>query len=161
MFTIQNLLIITLLLPLLGSIFLSITPSSEHSLIRSTSLNFSCITFIFSLFLWFFFNKSLGSFQFVTKFFWIPNLNLNIVFGIDGISIFFIILTTLLIPLCFLTSWTSINKNLKEFFFSFFNNGIFSNNCFLCFRLIIILYFFRKCVNTNVFNYRYLGFSRA
>jgi len=144
MFTIQNLLIITLLLPLLGSIFLSITPSSEHSLIRSTSLNFSCITFIFSLFLWFFFNKSLGSFQFVTKFFWIPNLNLNIVFGIDGISIFFIILTTLLIPLCFLTSWTSINKNLKEFFLAFLIMEFFLIIVFCVLDLLLFYIFFES-----------------
>ena len=58
---------------------------------------------------------SVGSFQFVLNFFWLPLLNLNVSLGIDGISLFFILLTTLLIPLCLLASWNSVNFNLKEF----------------------------------------------
>merc|ERR1712161_58549 len=58
--------------------------------------------------LWIFFNKSIGTFQFVNKFFWIPILNLNFTIGVDGISLFFILLTTLLIPICLLASWDSI-----------------------------------------------------
>nr|QYB23217.1 NADH dehydrogenase subunit 4 [Lithodesmioides sp. mgcode 4] len=144
MFDIQNLLIIIISLPLLGSIFLSGISSSNQNMLRSTALNFSCFTFIFSLFLWFFFNKSLGSFQFVTKFFWIPNLNLNILFGVDGISIFFIILTTLLIPLCFLTSWTSVNKNLKEFFLAFLIMEFFLIVVFCVLDLLLFYIFFES-----------------
>lgn len=144
MFNIQNLLLIIIILPLLGSLVLSITPFYEQNLIRSTALNFSCLTFLLSLLLWFFFNKSLGSFQFVTKFFWIPNLNLNIVFGIDGISIFFVILTTLLIPLCFLTSWTSVNKNLKEFFIAFLIMEFFLIIVFCVLDLLLFYIFFES-----------------
>jgi proton-translocating NADH-quinone oxidoreductase chain M len=46
-------------------------------------------------------------------------LNLNLTLGIDGISIFFLLLTTLLIPICILISWNSINYKLKEYLISF------------------------------------------
>ena len=75
------------------------------------------LTFILSLGLWILFDKSTGNFQFVDKIFWAPNLNLNFTIGVDGISLFFIILTTLLIFLCLLTSWNSIHFNLKEFYY--------------------------------------------
>jgi len=64
------------------------------------ALNFSCLSFVGSLIFWIFFQKSIGSFQFVAKFFWLPILNLNFALGIDDISLFFLILTTMLIPLC-------------------------------------------------------------
>ena len=64
----------------------------EEKLLKKVALNFSCFSFIGSLILWCFFQKSIGSFQFVVKLFWLPTLNLNFTLGIDGISIFFIIL---------------------------------------------------------------------
>ena len=94
-------------------------PSNKKKLLKIIALNSSCLSFIGSIVLWGLFQKSTGSFQFVVKFFWLPNLNLNLVFGIDGISLFFVFLTTLLIPLCLLTSWNSVNKNLKEFLIAF------------------------------------------
>lgn len=64
---ITNLLIFILVLPLIGTFFLFFIPSSNHSLLKSTALNVSCFLFVISLFLWVFFNKSIGSFQFVSK----------------------------------------------------------------------------------------------
>jgi proton-translocating NADH-quinone oxidoreductase chain M len=84
-------------------------------LLKLVSLNFSCLTFILSLFLWIFFNKSVGIFQYVNVFSWLPFWNINFVVGVDGISLFFILLTTLLIPLCFLASWNSIQSNIKYY----------------------------------------------
>jgi proton-translocating NADH-quinone oxidoreductase chain M len=49
----------------------------------------------------------------------LPILNINISLGVDGISIFLILLTTLLIPLCLLASWNSVSFNLKEFLIAF------------------------------------------
>ena len=98
MLAIKNLLTIVLALPLLGVFVLSFICSSDRRLLRLVALNFSCVTFLLSLFLWVFFNKSTGIFQFVSTFSWIPFLNLNFVIGVDGISLFFILLTTLLIP---------------------------------------------------------------
>lgn len=115
MLLISKLLIFVLILPLLGVFILSFISSHNHRLLKLVSLNFSCLTFILSLFLWIFFNKSVGIFQYVNVFSWLPFWNINFVVGVDGISLFFILLTTLLIPLCFLASWTSIQSNIKYY----------------------------------------------
>ena len=81
--------------------------------------------------MWGGFKKSVGTFQFVTKLLWIPVLNLNVTLGVDGISLFFLLLTTLLIPLCILISWNSVQANLKGYLIAFlaielFLIGVFS-----------------------------------
>ena len=119
MLSIQNLIILILLFPIIGILFLLLTPSRQEKLLKSIALNFACLSFTGSLVVWGFFKKSIGSFQFVTTILWMPYYNLNIVIGIDGIYLFFIVLTTLLIPLCLLASWNSISFNLKEFLIAF------------------------------------------
>ena len=119
MFSYCNLLISTLTFPLIGILFLLFVPSRETKLLKQIALNFSCLASTSSLILWCFFQNSTGSFQFVKTFYWIPFWNLNITLGVDGISLFFIILTALLIPLCLLASWDSIRFNVKEFLIAF------------------------------------------
>lgn len=119
MFSYCNLLISTLTFPLIGILFLLFVPSRETKLLKQIALNFSCLASTSSLILWCFFQNSIGSFQFVKTFYWIPFWNLNITLGVDGISLFFIILTALLIPLCLLASWDSIRFNVKEFLIAF------------------------------------------
>merc|ERR1712032_1430172 len=101
----------------------------QQKLSKLIALNFSAFPFL--IFVWGGFKKSVGSFQFVTKILWIPVLNLNVTLGIDGISLFFLLLTTLLIPLCLLISWNSIQFNLKEYLISFLAIEFFFNWCFL------------------------------
>lgn len=144
MLSIKNLLVCILILPLIGVLFLSVIPSSNLVLLRIVALNISCLTFIFSLFLWVFFNKSVGTFQFVSKFLWIPILNLNFVLGVDGISLFFILLTTLLIPLCLLVSWKSIKINLKEFLIAFLVMEFFLIGVFCILDLLLFYIFFES-----------------
>jgi NADH-quinone oxidoreductase subunit M len=160
LFNVTNLLIIVTILPIVGTLLLLFVPASNHSLLKFLALNVSCCVYLSSIFLWVFFNKSIGSFQFVNKLLWIPFLNLNFSLGVDGISLFFILLTTLLIFLCILISWTSVDKNVKEFLIAFLVMEFFSNWCFFYFRFIAILYIFWKCINTNVFDSRYLRFER-
>jgi NADH-quinone oxidoreductase subunit M len=94
--------------------------------------------------LWGFFQKSIGAFQFVVKFFWLPALNLNFTLGIDGISIFFLLLTTLLIPLCIFTSWNSVNKNIKEFLIAFLVLDFFLIGTFCVLDLLLFYIFFES-----------------
>jgi NADH:ubiquinone oxidoreductase subunit 4 (subunit M) len=82
-------------------------------------LSSSFFVFFCSLFLWIFFDKEYARFQFVYDFAWIPASNLNLSLGVDGISIFLVILTTLLIPICLLASWNSIKTNYKEYVIAF------------------------------------------
>ena len=109
----NNLLFCILLIPLLGSIFLMTVSFKYSKFLKSIALTIACITFVFSLILWFFFDKSLGSFQFCTSQVWFLEYSLTFSLGVDGISLFFVILTTLLIPICLLISWTSVNHSLK------------------------------------------------
>ena len=145
MLYIKNLLTYILLLPLLGVSILLITPSTNKNLLKKIALNISCLTFLLSLVLWVFFDKSIGTFQFVNKFLWIPILNLNFTMGIDGISLFFILLTTLLIPLCLLVSWNSIQNNLKEYLIAFLIMEFFLIGVF-CILDVLLFYIFFESV---------------
>lgn len=144
MLSIKNLLVCVLILPLIGVFFLLIIPSSNLVLLRLVALNVSCFTFVLSLVLWIFFNKSMGTFQFVSKFLWVPTLNLNFVLGIDGISLFFVLLTTLLIPLCLLVSWKSVKVNLKEFLVAFLVMEFFLIGVFCILDLLLFYIFFES-----------------
>ena len=115
----ENLLIYILMFPVIGILLLCFIPAREKTLLKFVALNASFLSFIGSLLLWGAFNKSTGFFQFITQFCWFPVLNLNFSLGVDGISLFFLLLTTLLIPLCLLISWNSVGHNLKEFLISF------------------------------------------
>ena len=86
----------------------------------------------------------MGSFQFVSKSSWIPFLNLNFSLGIDGISLFFILLTTLLIFLCILISWTSVNANIKEFLIAFLVMEFFLVGVFSTLDLLLFYIFFES-----------------
>lgn len=141
---VTNLLIFILVLPLVGTFFLLFVPSSNHSVLKLIALNTSCFLFVISLFLWVFFNKSIGSFQFVSKLLWVPILNFNFSLGIDGISLFFILLTTLLIFLCILVSWNSIKKNIKEFLIAFLVMEFFLIGVFSILDLLLFYIFFES-----------------
>lgn len=141
---VTNLLIFVLILPLVGTLFLLLVPSQNSFLLKSIALNVSCLSYVASLFLWVFFNKSIGSFQFVSKLLWIPFLNFNFSLGIDGISLFFILLTTLLIFLCILISWTSVKLNIKEFLIAFLVMEFFLIGVFSVLDLLLFYIFFES-----------------
>lgn len=140
----ENILSLILGLPLIGTVILFFIPSSNKSLLRSIALNFSCLTFVLSLVLWVFFNKSTAAFQYVEKFFWIPILNLNFPLGVDGISLFFILLTTLLIPICLLASWDSIQFDLKKYLIAFLIMEFFLIGVFCVLDLLLFYIFFES-----------------
>jgi NADH:ubiquinone oxidoreductase subunit 4 (subunit M) len=58
-------------------------------------------------------------FQFIEKFSWLPETNFNFYLGIDGISLFLVLLTTFLIPVCILLGWSSVKNNLKEYMLAY------------------------------------------
>jgi proton-translocating NADH-quinone oxidoreductase chain M len=144
MLNINNLLVYILLFPIFGILILLFIPSREENLLKFVALNTTFLSFFGSLLVWFFFNKSFGSFQFVTKFNWFPELNLHFILGVDGISIFFLLLTTMLIPLCILTSWNSISNNLKEFLIAFLMLDFFLIGTFCVLDLLLFYIFFES-----------------
>jgi len=112
---ISNLLLILIALPLFGACLLLFVNERYTALIRQIALTTSLLTFFLSLFLWIGFDKSTIDFQFVSHFIWFSFSNISFSFGVDGVSLFFILLTTLLIPLCILASWTAIQNYVREY----------------------------------------------
>ena len=115
------LLSVIIFLPLLGSlIIIFINEESEHSPnVRWAALWTSIGTFILSCLLWIQFDYSNSSYQFVEKISWFNDFQFYYHIGVDGISLFMILLSTFLTPLCILASWNSINKRIKEYMLAF------------------------------------------
>ena len=90
-----------------GILFIIIIPSKKQLLIKKVAYVSSICTFLFSLFLLVFFDSSCCKFQFVEWVEIITFFNFNFFVGVDGISVFFIILTTFLTPVCLLIEWSS------------------------------------------------------
>ncbi len=105
-------------LPIAGAALLLLISRSNENLIKWLSLIVSTAAFIISIPLFTEFNKSTHLMQFVEKHSWIPSLNINYHLGIDGISILFVLLSTLITILCILISWNSIKTKTKEFYIS-------------------------------------------
>lgn len=103
----------TVFLPVIGLLVLLFM--RNENAVRWTALIFTLITFFVSLPLLTHFDKSTHLMQFVERSEWIPSWGINYFIGIDGISIFFILLSTLLSILCVLVSWKSVSENVKEF----------------------------------------------
>lgn len=94
----KNILILNLFFPIIAILLLIFVPTKENRTLKLIAFDFSCFSFIGFLFLWIFFDKSSSKFQFINKFLFLPLLNVNLSIGIDGISLLFLLLTTLLIP---------------------------------------------------------------
>ena len=115
---INNYLISFLLaVPLAGAIILLLIKKDKENFVRYFGLLVSCLAFIVSLLLYFSYDTNKGGFQLTEKYMWISNLHISFNVGIDGISLLLVLLTTFLTPLTLLSSWKSINKNIKEFTF--------------------------------------------
>src|SRR6185503_9551337 len=89
----------------------------REPIVRLVALIGSLVTFAVSLVLWWRFNPSSADYQFVEQHAWMPMFGIQYYVGVDGISLFLIILTTFLTPLALLCSWESVHKSVKLFSF--------------------------------------------
>lgn len=112
-----------LVLPILVTILLIIDINSiiGRAYIKLLALCTTIVMYIGSIALWFIFNKATGKFQLIYSIKWldINGLQLNYSLAVDGLSLFFIILTTFIFPLCFLASWFILDS-LNSFNFKFY-----------------------------------------
>ncbi len=111
-------------LPLVGAGFIMTTRGDAETVARNArniALSTSIIVFLLSLLLWIYFDPSTASFQFVEKARWIKigGFEINYHMGIDGISLFFVLLSTLLTVLCVASSWHSVHAQVKEYMIAF------------------------------------------
>jgi NADH-quinone oxidoreductase subunit M len=102
-------------IPLAGGLLLMLFPRRDRD-IRIFALVVSLLTFVVSLHLPGHFHRALDGFQFQIDKAWITTPNIHYHMGIDGISMWLIVLTTFLTPLCVLISWHSVHERVKEFF---------------------------------------------
>jgi NADH-quinone oxidoreductase subunit M len=101
--------------PLAGGLLLILLPRRDRD-IRVFSLVVSLLTFVLSLHLPVYFHRAQAGFQYEIDKPWITTPNIHYHMGIDGISMWLVVLTTFLTPLCVLISWKSIHERVKEFF---------------------------------------------
>ena len=115
------LLSLTIFLPLLGAFVILLIKEDENSLnnIKNVALWTSIGVFLISLLIWLQFDNTKPGYQFEEKFRWFSDFNFYYHIGIDGISLFMVILSTFLTPLCILASWESIKKRVKEYMLAF------------------------------------------
>ncbi|MBI2817863.1 MAG: NADH-quinone oxidoreductase subunit M [Acidobacteria bacterium] len=112
----RNLLNVVLFLPSVGALLLLFLPR-RPSAIRIIALVFSLATFVLSLGLLAGFQASSAEMQFITDKAWIQSPTIRYYIGVDGISLFLVLLVTFLSVLCVLVSWRSVQEHVKEFFF--------------------------------------------
>nr|QIA60467.1 NADH dehydrogenase subunit 4 [Trichocolea tomentella] len=133
-----------ILLPLLGSLIILVIPNSRVRLIQGITIWTSLITFLYSLFFRIRLENDTAKFQFVETIRWLPYPNINFYIGIDGISLFFVISTTFLTPICILVGFHSVESYKKEYMIAFFICESFPIAVFCPLDLLIFYVFFES-----------------
>ena len=110
-----------IIVPIVGLIFVLLSVEEDENYIQAkkSALWTSVINFLISLYIPFNFDKDVPHFQFVNSFSWLNSDNLKFSLGIDGISLPFILLSTLLIPLCIYSTWNIKTKRCKSYLSAF------------------------------------------
>ena len=132
-------------LPLAGALFCLVVNGPKEAVdrnCRSVALLTSLVTFLISLVLWIRFDPTKASFQFEEKVAWVPALGVGYHMGIDGISLFFVLLSTLLTPICILASWESVKVRVKENMIAFLVLETFMVGMFCALDLALFYIFF-------------------
>jgi NADH-quinone oxidoreductase subunit M len=110
---------VTLWLPIAAALLLAFFPKRAANAIKAVGLTASLITFIVSLTILSGFQEGVAGFQLVESHPWIPQWGISYALGVDGISLWLVLLTTLLTPVVLLSSWNTIHKHPKEYVISF------------------------------------------
>jgi NADH-quinone oxidoreductase subunit M len=130
-------------LPLAGALFIALLPEDEAGIrnARWTALWTTLITFIISLILVWRFDPTSADFQFVEKQPWLGGA-IRYAMGVDGISLPFVVLTTALMPLSILASWTSIQLRVRDYMIAFLVLETLMVGTFCALDLVLFYLFF-------------------
>jgi len=131
-------------LPLVGAFLIMLIRDEGDAArrnIRNVALLTTTFTFVLSLFIWIGFDNNYAGFQFVEKMAWLDS-GISYHMGVDGISMLFVILTTFLMPLCVLASWTSIQNRVKEYMIAFLILETLMIGVFCALDLVLFYVFF-------------------
>jgi len=114
------LLSIITFLPLAGIPVVLLISEKRKKLVHAVITIFTGITFLASLLLIPALKSDVSGFQFVEKITWIPSLGIQYFLGLDGISIYLVILTTFLTFIAAVSAYTAIETRVKEFAITIF-----------------------------------------
>ena len=134
-----------LLIPIIGSLLLLTIPedSIENKIrMKRITLIIMLINFLISIYIWLEFDSSTSQYQFVYEFIELSYCHLNI--GIDGISLYFVLLTTFVSPIAVLSNYNNINNNLKYFLISFLLLETLQIGVFVVLDLLLFYIFFES-----------------
>jgi len=134
-----------LLIPIIGTLLLLTIP--ENSIgnkirMKRITLISMIINFLISIYIWLEFDSNTSQYQFVYEFIDLSYCHLNI--GIDGISLYFLLLTTFISPIAVLSNYNNINNNLKYFLISFLLLETLQIGVFIVLDLILFYIFFES-----------------
>jgi NADH-quinone oxidoreductase subunit M len=133
-----------LLLPLIGALFILLLPGETEATKRNArwiALFATLITFILSLVAWGRFNSAEPGFQLIEERDWFSHVILYKL-GVDGISMPFVLLTTFLMPICIVASWTSIQSRVKSYMICFLVLETLMIGVFVALDLVLFYLFF-------------------
>ncbi len=143
------LLSVVIFLPLVGVLFLLVLVRGDKEAVdrnaKYMALWTSIATFVVSLLIWFNFDAKTANFQFTEKLDWLAlpgGYTLTYHMGVDGISIFFVLLSTFLTPFCILASWNSIKDRVREYMIAFLVLETFMIGTFCALDLFTFYVFF-------------------
>jgi len=113
----EHLLSIVTYTPLAGALLLLLPVfKGKDNAVRWAANGIALVGFLVSLPLWFWFDRGAAGFQFVEKAEWIPSIGVQYFFGVDGISVLLILMTTLLGFLAILSSWTAVTERVRQYY---------------------------------------------
>ncbi|MEO6223176.1 MAG: NADH-quinone oxidoreductase subunit M [Vicinamibacterales bacterium] len=110
-------LTLLVVLPLVGGLLVLLLGKGRDHLVRQVALGIAVATFVASLSLWTNFDHTEAGFQFVEQYSWLPDFGISYHVGLDGITLWLVLLTTFLTPIALLCSWESVDQRVREFSF--------------------------------------------
>ncbi len=113
----EHLLSVVTYTPLVGALVLLLPVfKGKDDAVRWAANGIAFVGFLVSLPLWFWFDRGAAGFQFIEKADWIPSIGVQYLFGVDGISVLLILLTTLLGFIAILSSWTAVTERVRQYY---------------------------------------------
>ena len=130
--------------PLVGALLIMFFARGEEKAknARWVALWASGFVFLISLVAWVRFDPRAVGFQLTEKYDWFPEYNIAFQLGVDGLSFYFVLLSTFLTPICVIASWTSVNKRVSEYMAAFLALETFMVGMFCALDLIAFYVFF-------------------
>ena len=142
----MNILNILLLVPIIGSILILLIPENGSIKniegMKKIALSTSLLNFLISIYLWVQFDSNTSQYQFVSEFKELNFCHFNI--GVDGISLYFVLLTTFVTPIALLSNYNNIHKNIKYFLISFLLLETLQIAVFVVLDLLLFYIFFES-----------------